>query len=280
MNILRKTNVSLPRLNICRKSSEPYSKDREDGIPSFIVCDPTKGFYGEDGEEQKIDGEESKVEEAHIVVAYTAQARNNEEQKSESVDGDSAKYSSLLQLLESDFGQDNQYGMQRLVMLANNEFVNSESKGSVAEALVFDIDTDSAERLRRSFLRHLNSENLRLAALRVLASTLELAKMQMRGTTEIKLDFTSRYFRALLEVLGAYNKEVEEIERAEATLSIKCLGVLLSLDQTSTIESYVRKTLLSYIQAAYHQACEANDRRLQRETKGMLSSLDIHWTQI
>eukprot|EP00526_Cylindrotheca_closterium_P014803 CAMPEP_0113644762 /NCGR_PEP_ID=MMETSP0017_2-20120614/23566_1 /TAXON_ID=2856 /ORGANISM="Cylindrotheca closterium" /LENGTH=274 /DNA_ID=CAMNT_0000556405 /DNA_START=56 /DNA_END=880 /DNA_ORIENTATION=+ /assembly_acc=CAM_ASM_000147 len=274
--------MALPRLSISRKVKDHgddwrYSKGRGDGIPSVIVCDPMKGLCAE---EQKIGDEEEKVEEVQTVVECAAQAYNNEEHKSESVDGDSAKYSSLLMLLESDFGQDNQYGMQRLVTLANGEFVNSESKGSVAEALVFDVDTDSAERLRCSFLRHLNSEVLRLAAFRVLASTLELAKMQMRGTNAIKLDFTSTYWRGLLEVLGAYNKEVEEIERAEATLSIKCLRVLLSLDQTSTIEYHIRNTLLSYIQTAYHQACEANDRRLQREAKGMLSSLEIHWTQV
>ncbi|KAL3932862.1 MAG: hypothetical protein SGBAC_010648 [Bacillariaceae sp.] len=263
-------------MTLCRLSSS-YRKakaPKEDGIPDFIVCDTLNGFYAE--EEQK------KIGQAHTVVEYAAQTFNNgEEHKSEgSVDEDSAKYSALLMLLESDFGQDNQYGMQRLVMLANSEFVNSETKESVAEAIIFDADTDSAERLRLSFLRHLNSELLRLAALRVLASTLELAKMNTRGTKAIQLDFSSRYWRGLLEILGAYNKEVEEIERAEATLSIKCLRVLLSLDKTSTIESIIRNSLLWYIQTAYNQACEANDRRLQREARGMLSSLDIHWTEI
>lgn len=275
--------MALPRrLSLSLKAKDlgdawPYSKGRGEGIPSVIICDPTKGIYAED---QKIGDEQAAAEKYHTVVECNTQAYSNEEQKGESVDGDSAKYSSLLMLLESDFGQDNQYGMQRLVMLANTEFVNSEHKGSVAEALVFGVDTDSAERLRLSFLRHLNSEGLRLAAFRVLASTLELVKMQMRGTNAIKLDFTSRHWRGLLEVLGAYNREVEEIERAEATLSIKCLRVLLSLDQTSAIESYIRNTFLSYIQTAYLQACDANDRRLQREAKGMLTSLDIHWTQI
>jgi len=269
---------ALRKLNSTRSVKEKgiYPKGRGDGIPSFIVCDPTKGFCTE---EQNVDDEVLNIEDVHAVVKYIPRADNDEEHKSESVDGDSAKYSSLLMLLESDFAQDTQYGMQRLVTLANSEFVNSEYKGSVAEAIVFNVDSDSAERLRSSFLRHLNSEVLRLAALRVLASTLELAKMHMRGKNTVEVDFASRHWGGLLTAL-ARNTEVEEIERAEATLSIKCLRLLLSLDSTTTVDSYIRCSRLSYVEDSYRQASEANDRRLEREAKGMLSSLDIHWTEI
>lgn len=251
------------------------SKGRGKGIPSVVVCDPTRGDI------VMFDDADLHAENVHAVVACTAQGDVEDEHKSESVDGDSEKYGSLLLLLESEFALDAQYGMQRLVTLANTEFINAETKGSVAEAIVFDADSDAAERLRRSFLRHLNSEVLRLAALRVLASTLELAKTQKRGTTtlEVPVDFTSRHWGLVLAAL-AYTDDLEEIERAEATLSIKCLRLLLELDSATTVDSYIRGSLLPFLQGSYREACEANDGRLQREARGMLSSLDIHWTEI
>ena len=214
------------------------------------------------------------------VFHYFVDDDNNvvqEEYKDQDNDDDEEdNFGYMLKLLESEFYNDNRDGMYQLMQRANTELVDSSRHDdSIAQNLLLPDDVPpgrhaagkeqiintkdgsgggrvyklaTAARLRFVFLRLIATESLRLPALRVLVSTLELVQKTSRGEKSSyydTIDYSSQFWRQILITITK-NLENKDIHRLEAALSIKCLRLLYTMNP-SVIGPYVRYTLLPYI---------------------------------
>jgi hypothetical protein len=254
--------------------SKPLPGPRTSSVPTVITCWP------------ETSGEEQKYNEEDL----------------DSVD----EFKVCLDLLESKLYEDNRYGIERLMKLVNSELVNSKKSGSIAHALLCgDSSKAETERLRNVFLsyfcesinphtsrdsfdedesseessrysdfeesagRHMGS--LKLPALRVVASTLELlAGLEKK---ENKVDLSSTFWRRVLgSIVGML--EVVSVRSIEATLSIKCIRLLRKLEP-KTIDPYIRYSLLPLVLHAYQFGISGGDRMLVRESERLLKPLGV-----
>jgi hypothetical protein len=272
--VLQPTYATSDDEKLLYDGAKSFSRSKRSRIPAMITCGP----QGYPGDEHKLE-EKAKEEEIDLVIDCAPQ-NYAEEQKGEGEEEEAAaaeeeEYGSFLSLMESEIHEDNRYGMQRLMQLANSEFVNLKQNGTIAQALIcgdYTSHYDCAERLRCVFLSFLSSKVLRLPALRVLASSIELI-ISLERTKPCDVNFSSRFWRATLETF-ANNLEDEEVERIEATLSIKCLRLLQTIDPP-TINPFIRYSMLPYILNAHHLATIERDRVLQRESTKLLSLFGI-----
>lgn len=276
MQLVFEDGVALARPNYGAVDGfKPISNSAKRKIPSMITITPSPtGKNGDDLDECKENEEhgEAKVADFDLVIDC---ASYENERKDEGKEVEEADYQSLLLLLESEIDEDSRNGMKWLVHLANSEFVNMTQQGTIAGALVYgDITThgDSTERLRSVFLKYLCSKELRLPALRVLTSSIELIQgLQRTKIREVNL--SSYFWTDAFEIL-ANNLADEEIGRAGATLSIRCLRLLLSLDP-NTVGPFLRYSMLPYFLNAHDTAAQEKDRRLGQESTTILSLLGI-----
>jgi hypothetical protein len=268
--VLQPTYVTSDDENLRYDGAMSLFRSKRSRIPVMITCGP----QGYPGEEHKLE-EEEKEEEFDLVIDCAPQNYAEEQKGEEEAAAEKEEeYGSFLLLMESEIHEDNRYGMQRLMQLANSEFVNLKQNGTIAKALIcgdYTSNYDCAERLRGVFLSFLSSQVLRLPALRVLASSIELIISLER--TPCKVNFSTRFWRATFETF-ANILEDEEVERIEATLSIKCLRLLQTIDPT-TINPFIRYSMLPYILNAHHIATIERDRVLQRESTKLLSLFGI-----
>ncbi len=182
-------------------------------------------------------------------------------------------------------------GMEMLVMAVNSELVNLKKQDSIAQAIVCGTEVgykSETERLRNLFsscfpehaykrrshehVRVTDLNNLKLPALRVLASSLELVSM-LDANFVREIDLTSMFWVTLLRSMTETVQFVAE-SRLEATLSIKCIHLLYKL-QPSTMGPYIRYSLLPYLLYAFEFGRENGDRMLLREAKTILKHFGI-----
>lgn len=240
-----------------------------------------------------------------VPIAITCGAECHVEEQKHCDDDSLDELRMCLALLESGLFEDNRYGMERLMKLVNSELVNSKRIGSVAHALVCgDSGILETERLRNVFLAYFCESNichecqdtdtdsddststcsglaeyagrhlgaLKLPALRILASALDLVVM-MEKTEENLVDLSSIFWIRLLGSMAEMT-EVVHSRRIEATLSIKCIRLLRSM-QPNTIDPYVRYSLLPFVLHAHGFGTTRGDRMLVREAAKLLKPLGI-----
>lgn len=187
----------------------------------------------------------------------------------------------FLTLLESESHEENRNGMFLLMQQVNTDLVESKRNESIAQILLLPDAADStkdkrhvyklvtASRLRFAFLRFLASESLRLSALRVLVSSLQLVEITNESD---KIELSSHFWK---HVLGIVSKNIQnrEISVLEASFTIKCLRLLHSMDP-ERIEPYVRYSLLPYILHIVQKMGPRN-RFLMQQCKSLLTPLGV-----
>lgn len=205
----------------------------------------------------------------------------------------------FLNLLEIDHA----HGMERLIRLVNSELVNFKQENSIAESLVCGTELgchSETERLRRILVACLSNstfrryddgdwsqssdeysdltsmtgsvQGLRLPALRVLASCLELVAMLPNGK-ERHVNLSCPFWSDILGGLADSTEIVAE-SRAEATLSIKCIRLIHEV-QPKMMEPFIRYSMLPFIVHANEMAHLEGDRMLLRETTKLLKSFNM-----
>ena len=187
----------------------------------------------------------------------------------------------FLTLLESESHEENRNGMFLLMQQVNTDLVESKRNESIAQILLLPDEVDrtkgkshvyklvTASRLRFAFLRFLALESLRLSALRVLVSSLQLVEITNESD---KIELSSHFWK---HVLGIVSKNIQnrEISVLEASFTIKCLRLLHDMDP-ERIEPYVRYSLLPYILHIVQKMGPRN-RFLMQQCKSLLSPLGV-----
>ena len=213
-----------------------------------------------------------------------------------------------LDLLESNYFEDNRHGIERFMKLVNYELVNSVGHGSIASALICgDPSNRSSERLRSIFLTyfcHTKTEysmdsllgsdsdssssesgasysevgdafslmgNLKLPATRILASSLEMVWSQYKYE-ESNLDLSSQFWTKILASITQTMESISE-HRIEASLSIKCIRLLRNMDPT-TIDPFLQYSLMPFIVHAREFGTSEGDLGLVRESKLLLDGIE------
>lgn len=203
---------------------------------------------------------------------------------------------------------DRRMGMARLMHQVNSELVDFKEHNSIAQAIVCGNDIGNPSETKhlrrvlasyfsdqvsvtcderissdssstdiaseRSTLTNSNTSlfNLKLPALRILASSLELVCMLDHSNAHI-VDLSSSFWVTVLSSIAATTEIVAE-SRLEALLSIKCIRLLYML-QPTTMGPYIRYSLLPYIMHAFEFGMENGDRMLFREAEKILKPLGI-----
>jgi hypothetical protein len=219
-----------------------------------------------------------------------------------------------LKLLESDCYEDNRAGIERLVIVVNQELVNSKKKGSVAESLIFHAEQDQfSTRIRAIFpsfftdeflfrkgssiqrqlktkkesetqesqstdetslysdlsddTRKRHRRSLKLPALRVFISCLELASRQRRKKS---VDLSHSFWKCILTYM-VDSLEEANIERIECALCVKGFRLLIKLDPES-FAPYVKAAVCSMIKSAKAYGLAEGDKMLVRECDRFLAA--------
>jgi hypothetical protein len=266
---------------------------------------------GEEGDSESVPGYRFRA--VPLFVSVLPESCCDEDEKLGDDDLDSVdEFMTCLDLMESGLFEDNRYGIERLIYLVNSELVNSKKTGSMARALVGEgAGERQTERFRAIFLTYICTTNaksrggfdglldsdsdssrtssefsscysdiggslgcartLQVPAMRILASSLELVASDYT-LEETKLDLTSRFWTLVLASI-AQVMEVANMRRIEATLSIKCMRLLQSMEP-STIDPFIRYSLMPFIVHAHEFGLSAGDKGLTRESKMLLDAVN------
>lgn len=115
---------------------------------------------------------------------------------------------------------------------------------------------------------------LKIPALRILTSSLNLVTMDKEATHNI--DLSSSFWVTLLGGMTVLGK-IDKGNRLEAMLSIKCIRLLHRLEP-ATMKTYIQYSVLPYILDALESGKEYRDRALVREASSMLEQVGIQQT--
>jgi hypothetical protein len=248
-----------------------------------------------------------------LVVSVLPESCCGDDEKLGDDDLDSVdEFMTCLDPMESNMFEDNRYGIERLIKLVNSELVNSKKTGSIAQALICGGAGDRhKERLRATFLTYICTTNeksgdffdglldsdsdssrtsselgschsdiggsfgftvtLKVPAMRILASSLELIASQYKLEGP-RLDLSSKFWTMVLASL-AQMMEIVNLRRIEATLSIKCIRLLRSMEP-STFDPFIRYSLMPFVVHAHEFGTSVGDQGLIRESKMLLDGLN------
>lgn len=222
-------------------------------------------------------------------------------------------FQACLRLLENkELFEECRLGMEGLMKIVNDELVGMKTQDSVSQALVYGLEIgchSETKRLRRIFLscfarksfdfsddglfsdssesgdssistnfhQDLSSlgpahmAQLKLPALRVLTSSLNLFVMVEQN--DCSVDLSSFFWVSILNSMSSF-REVDQSNRLEAALSIKCMRLLHQLDP-KPMNAYVRYSVLPYILQAHEYGRTRRDRMLVREASTVLEQVGI-----
>jgi hypothetical protein len=211
-----------------------------------------------------------------------------------------------LELLESNHYGENRRGMERLVAFANSDLVNSRGSNSICYALVCGSEnSEYATRLQNVFLsyfcdvdliqaspsfenvedsdsdscysdiddaagRHMGE--LRLPALRAMVSSLELVA-GLERTEFDNVDLLSPFWCSIVLSMSQM-LEVVSIRPMHASLSIKCIRLLYSMDPDA-LNPVLTSTLMPFLLHAYEYGQTKRNKMLERESLRLLKSLGV-----
>ena len=210
-----------------------------------------------------------------------------------------------LDILESPLLEDNRRGMERLIALINSELVNSKGEESVAHALLCgEATNERSVRLRNVFMSYFcdedsstsesNSEDddsacsyysdvqeysgrhmgaLKLPALRVLVSSLELVSM-LEKVPSNTIDLYSSFWKGVSRSMSNMIEAVSS-RKLEAALSIKSIRLMGEMEPR-IVKSFVQYSLLPSILHAQSFGTNTNYRMLDREAEKLLTSLGLN----
>ena len=244
---------------------------------------------------------------AAVFSAISVHHNDVEEEKERFDDDSLEEFKITLALLESTDFDENKQGMERLVCIANSELVNSIiCPWSIARLLTEEVPKQNhdAQRLQAALLTYFcdlntlglspiallqsgeclsddddslastNNENagkhngrLRLAGLRVLASSLQLlaSTHDHDGKVELESPFWKLMIQSLSNILEAPNSQ-----RIEAAFAVKCIRLLRELEPES-IDSVVQHSMLPYVLHARDFGRHNRCRMLVREAEALLA---------
>ena len=214
---------------------------------------------------------------------------------------------SCLSLLESDDYGDIRIGMEHLLILVNGELVDSKLEDSIASALIFGTDDEDGykSRIRNMFLSFfcpmedsrqdqdirnrdthdgpsrdetsLDSDmtgstarlkmSLRLPALRVLVSSLELCSRDRNQTINLSDGFWQSILGYMTESLK--NGKTQGLATA---MIVKCFRLLREI-QPQTMEPYLKYSLLPSILHIKENGHSSRDKMIVRECDRLLKCL-------
>lgn len=240
------------------------------------------------------------------IVIIGGPSDYHEEQKSWEEDHERLdELEMCLDILESTLLEENRRGMERLIALVNSELVDFKGEESVAHALLCgEATNERSVRLRNVFMSYFcdedgstsesNSEDddsacscysdvqeysgrhmgaLKLPALRVLVSSLELVSMLDKVPTN-KIDLYSSFWKGISKSMSDLIEAVSS-RKLDAALSIKSIRLMGKMEPR-IVKSLVRYSLLPYILHAREFGTNTNYRMLVREADKLLASLGLN----
>jgi hypothetical protein len=231
-----------------------------------------------------------------------------EEQKSSEKDHQPLDEVMCLNLLESTLLEDNRRGMERMIAIVNSELVNSKGEESLAHALLCgEATNERSVRLRNVFMSYFCDEDgptsesssededdddsvsscysdveeysgrhmgaLKLPALRVLVSSLELVSMLENVSTN-KIDLYASFWKGISKSMSDMIEAVSS-RKLQAALSIKSIRLMGKMEP-QIVKSMVRYSLLPYIVHAREYGTNTNYRMLVREADKLMTSLGLN----
>lgn len=261
------------------KAYEPLFKESTPSDKQVLVMTGISIHKSEDSGEEKKQADEDSLDEFHICLG----------------------------LLESRDYDENRGGLERLIYMVNTELVNSAKVNeSIAHVLACGgAQCDDNRRLQTAFLSYFCNEEifglaspevrieanfdkdyieedldepagkhngaLRLPALRVLASSLELLA-STKGKIQ-NLDLESTFWKL---VIASLSNMVENVEarRMDAALSIRCLRLLRQVEPP-LVSSLVRYSLFPYILHAKDVGNQTRYRMLVKEVDALIGPMGL-----